>query len=387
MALNGSGQAMHHCTNGETCHATASVTEIVTVLPGDCSLLIAESETQWREELNMASALVQRQVKHEARGCVSDLSDGCLLERYLTADEVVAQEAFKVLVERHGPMVLGICRHILNEQHDAEDAFQATFLVLAQKGGSIRNRTVLAGWLHEVAHRIAIKVRVSGLRRRSLERQAMAMLPEPTQLNPQDEAAAWNELRPVLHDEVDKLPEKYRLPVILCYLEGKTNEEVAEMLHWPVGTVKGRLSRARDLLRSRLVRRGLSLSAAFLLTTLSQGRVFAEVVPAELVKTTVQLARKFGPRREGLSVYRGEPEQAPVEEPPAQAAQHSRPAPRLRVRWKTVAWLTLLGLVLSTSVGVSLAAVSSGGGFGGLGSALRSMIPARAVGGSGMSCH
>ena len=130
-------------------------------------------------------------------------------------------------MDRHGPMVLGICRHVLNEEHEAEDAFQATFLVLAQKGGSIRNRTVLAGWLHEVAHRIAIKARVSVVRRRTLERQAMAMSPPPIEPDKQDEAAAWNELRPVLHDEVDRLPEKYRLPVILCYLEGKTNEEVA----------------------------------------------------------------------------------------------------------------------------------------------------------------
>jgi hypothetical protein len=135
------------------------------------------------------------------------------------------------------------------------------------------------------------------------------------------------------------------------------------------------------------VRRGLSLSAAFLLTTLSQGRVFAEVVPAELVKTTVLLARKFGPRREGLSVYRGEPEGAPQEMGPARAGQQAKPAPRLRVRWHTAAWLTLLGLALSTSVGVALAATNSGGGLASLRSALRSVIPARAFGGSGMSCH
>ncbi len=150
----------------------------------------------------MAGALAQRRIKHEVLGPVDDLSDGGLLERYLTGDEAAAQAAFKALVERHGPMVLGICRHILNEEHDAEDAFQATFLVLARKGGSIRNRMVLAGWLHEVAHRIAIKARVSVVRRRTLERQAMAKSPEPIVLNEQDETAAWNELRPVLHDEV-----------------------------------------------------------------------------------------------------------------------------------------------------------------------------------------
>ena len=194
----------------------------------------------------------------------------------------------------------------------------------SREGWSIRNRTVLAGWLHEVAHRIAVKARVSVVRRRILERQAMAMSPTPIELNGQDEAAAWKELRPVLHDEVNRLPEKYRLPVILCYLEGKTNEQVAEELHWPVGTVKGRLSRARDLLRSRLVRRGLSLSAAFLLTALSQGRVFAEIVPAELVKSTVSLAGKFAPRRAVLGVYSGEPESAVERGLPAKVAKLSK---------------------------------------------------------------
>jgi RNA polymerase sigma factor (sigma-70 family) len=193
-------------------------------------------------------------------------------------------------------MVLGICRHVLSQHHDAEDAFQATFLVLARKGGSIRNRRVLAGWLHEVAHRIAVRARASAVRRRTIERQGVAMSPPAIERNKQDETAAWNELRPVLHAEVEQLPERYRLPVILSYLEGKTNEEVAALLRWPVGTVKGRLSRARDLLRSRLLRRGMTLSAAFLMTALSHGTVFAEVVPADLVRRTVRLAARFGPR-------------------------------------------------------------------------------------------
>jgi hypothetical protein len=122
----------------------------------------------------------------------------------------------------------------------------------------------------------------------------MAMFPPGIGPDDQSEQAAWNELRPVLHEEVNRLPDKYRIPVILSYLEGKTNEEVAEQLKWPVGTVKGRLSRARDLLRSRLTRRGLALSAAFLMTTLSRGRVFAESVPAELVRRTVRLALSSG---------------------------------------------------------------------------------------------
>ena len=112
-----------------------------------------------------------------------------------------------------------------------------------------------------------------------------------TSVHPEHENdAAWNELRPVLHDEVNRLPEKYRLPVILSYLEGKSNEEVARVLDWPVGTVKGRLSRARELLRSRLTRRGMALSAAFLCTALSRGESFAETVPASLIDHTLHAA-------------------------------------------------------------------------------------------------
>src|SRR5262245_8196921 len=244
----------------------------------------------------MASVVAKRVIWHDVAARPSELSDETLLEQFLTGEVLESQEAFQALVVRHGPMVLGICRHVLNQDHDAEDAFQATFLVLARKGASIRDRRVLSGWLHEVAYRIAIKSRASAVRRRNLERQGRAMLPPAIEPNRQDHQAAWNELRPVLHEEVDRLPDKYRIPVILSYLEGKTNEEVAELLQWPVGTVKGRLSRARDLLRSRLTRRGLALSAAFLMTALSQGRVFAEVVPSELIKRTVRLAVTLGPR-------------------------------------------------------------------------------------------
>jgi RNA polymerase sigma factor (sigma-70 family) len=335
----------------------------------------------------MAGALARRHVQREVEERAQDISDGGLLERYLTGNEATAQGAFQALVERHGPMVLGICRHILNEEHDAEDAFQATFLVLARKGGSIRNRTVLAGWLHEVAHRIAIKARVSVVRRRSLERQAMAMSPVPVVMNHQDEDAAWSELRPVLHDEVKRLPEKYRLPVILCYLEGKTNEEVAGLLHWPVGTVKGRLSRARDLLRSRLVRRGLSLSAVFLLSALSQGRVFAEVVPAELVTTTVQLARKFGPRRATLGVYSGDPVSNGETRLPSRVARLSKSGPFPRLARSLPKWLVIGALVTSTAIaGVGVAATTRGG-FSNLRAAVSSLLPASLSGGGAEPCH
>ncbi len=218
----------------------------------------------------------------EAEERLETLNDEQLLDWFLNRDDGSAEAAFRAIVVRHGPMVLGVCRHILNQLQDAEDAFQATFLVLARKAGSIRDRRVLARWLYEVAYRIAMRARTNGVRRRTHERQGGEMAATVTSDN-----HGWVELRPVLHEEVNRLPEKYRLPVILCYLEGKTNEEVAEQLKWPVGTVKGRLSRARDLLRSRLTRRGLALSAAFLVTALADGTVIADVVPPRLVDETV----------------------------------------------------------------------------------------------------
>jgi RNA polymerase sigma factor (sigma-70 family) len=266
----------------------------------------------------MASTLAKRLIKHEGVSRADEMSDEGLLEQFLSGEGLESQEAFRALVVRHGPMVLGICRHVLNQDHDAEDAFQATFLVLARKGGSIRNRRVLSGWLHEVAYRIAIKARAGAVRRRALEREGMAMLPPAIEPDHQDQQAAWNELRPVLHEEVNRLPEKYRIPVILSYLEGKTNEEVAALLQWPVGTVKGRLSRARDLLRSRLLRRGLIVAAAFLMRGLSQGRVFAELVPSDLIGRTVRLGSRWGPR-------------AAPPDPPAQPGPPADPATPPRV--------------------------------------------------------
>jgi RNA polymerase sigma factor (sigma-70 family) len=332
----------------------------------------------------MTTAVFRRQGKHELKARADGLSDGCLLEQYLTGSEVDSQEAFRALVVRHGPMVFGICRHVLNEQHEAEDAFQATFLVLAQKGGTIRNRTVLAGWLHEVAHRIAIKARLSAARRRTLERQAMAMSPSATEPNRQSETAAWNELRPVLHAEVDRLPDKYRLPVILSYLEGKTNEEVAEILGWPVGTVKGRLSRARDLLRSRLMRRGLTLSAVFLLTALSQGRVFAEVVPAELVRQTVRLAGRFGRRAAGANHSQSQGSATQQAVPAKLAALIRVDAKHLLLRRRPPGWLVISVVFAALSVGISAAAAGAGG-FSNLGSAISNIMPVRLA--AGPVCH
>ena len=349
----------------------------------------------------MASTIAKRLIRHEGGARVEELSDESLLEQFLSGEGMASQEAFRAVVVRHGPMVLGICRHVLNQDHDAEDAFQATFLVLARKGASIRNRRVLSGWLHEVAYRIAIKARASAVRRRSLEREGMAMLPPAIEPNHQDEQAAWNELRPVLHEEVDRLPEKYRLPVILSYLEGKTNEEVAALLQWPVGTVKGRLSRARDLLRSRLTRRGLVLSATFLTVALSQGRVFAEVVPAELIRKTVRLALIYGPHAAppGPDPDPIEP-QSPSDQPAASDHGHSAEDPQLRAgaqaqaapergtpRLARIGLISTLVLVIAASLGYAtcMTVLNDVKALSNLRAVVSALIPTRP--GSGGSCH
>ena len=171
-----------------------------------------------------------------------------LLDRFVTAND---PDAFKVLIERHGPMVLSVCRAVLREQHDAEDAFQNTFLVLARRAATITHSDTIGPWLHRVALRVAQKARFKDIERRARERDRSESEPEYP-FDPPDFS-----LIPVLREEVNRLPDRYRLPVELCYLEGKTNQEAASQLRCPVGTIKGRLSRARQTLRERLSRRGL----------------------------------------------------------------------------------------------------------------------------------
>jgi RNA polymerase sigma factor (sigma-70 family) len=210
-------------------------------------------------------------------------SDGQLLQQFVTQRN---EGAFAVLLERHGPLVLAVCRQVLRERADAEDAFQATFLVLARRAGSIRNREALAAWLHRVALNISRTTKAATAQRRAHERQAVLM----SQATPVDEVEL-RDWQPLLHEEVDRLPEKYRVPVIRCYFEGMSHEETARQLAWPVGTVKGRLARARDLLRSRLARRGLALTSAALALALAEGAT-AEVQPA-LLGSTLRAAASF----------------------------------------------------------------------------------------------
>ncbi|MGE3808624.1 MAG: RNA polymerase sigma factor, partial [Gemmataceae bacterium] len=197
------------------------------------------------------------------------------------------QAAFAELVDRHGTMVLNVCKRILHDDHAAEDAMQAVFLVLARKAGSGHWHDSLASWLHETAQRTALKARTARQRLQQRERQATPMPPSEltTDLH-------WRELRAVLDDELTRLPHKYRAPLVLCYLEGKSNEEAAQALGWTKGTVSGRLARARDLLRARLSRRGLAFGAGAVVELMSQHSVEARVTPA-LAASTVQTATLF----------------------------------------------------------------------------------------------
>jgi RND family efflux transporter MFP subunit len=179
-------------------------------------------------------------------------TDGKLLERFISLQE---EAAFEELLARHGPMVLGVCQQLLSQPHDAEDAFQATFLVLVRRAASIRQRDQLAGWLYGVAHRVAARLQAQNLRRNQRERQGVdLMAAEPSFPTVSDDP------QPVIQEKINRLPEKYRLPVLLCCLEGKTQEEAARDLGCSQSAVKGRLERARARLRQRLTRRGVVLS-------------------------------------------------------------------------------------------------------------------------------
>lgn len=186
------------------------------------------------------------------------LSDGQLLARFAERPrgDPVGEAAFEALMARHGPMVFQVCRATLGDPDAAQDAFQATFLVLARRAGTIRRRDTVAGWLHGVARRSASVLRRETIRRRAREHRAAAERPEQHDWQPHDDTG------PILHDELDRLPARYRDPIVLFHLEGLSQEAVAQRLGWPIGTVRTRLSRGRDRLRKRLIRRGLAPSAA-----------------------------------------------------------------------------------------------------------------------------
>ena len=221
-------------------------------------------------------------------GPMDDIPDGQLLECFIDhADEA----AFATLLRRHGRLVLAVCRRALPCVQDAEDAFQATFLVLARNARSIAKRGSVASWLHGVAHRIARRARADIAKRRALEGCGRpAASPDFLQ------DLVWQDLRSILDGEVSRLPEKYRAAFVLCYMEGKSNEEAARLLGCPRGTVSSRLVRARAILRERLTGRGLGLSAAFITTGLS-GSMTSAAVPGKLAGVTVRAALQLGTGR------------------------------------------------------------------------------------------
>jgi RNA polymerase sigma factor (sigma-70 family) len=211
------------------------------------------------------------------------LTDGQLLERFLSQRD---DASFEFLIQRHGPMVLGVCRRVLRNEADAEDAFQATFLVLVRKAASIVPRGMVGNWLYGVAQNTARKAKAMNIRTRAREREAGA--------RPKPEAAAedWQQQQVLLDQELQALPDKYRAPIVLCDLEGKSIKEAARHLGCPSGTIGTRLARGRNMLARRLANRGLTLSCGIIATVLSEKAASASV-PLPLVTSTVKAARLF----------------------------------------------------------------------------------------------
>jgi RNA polymerase sigma factor (sigma-70 family) len=228
---------------------------------------------------------VMAQLRDLVGGCAGqEQSDRELIDRFASRND---HGAFAGLVERHGSLVLGVCRRLLRSEADAEDSFQATFLVLARKAATVSWRLSIRDWLYQTAYRTALEARGRIARRHGRE-QPLTEGGETE--SPPD--LSWQELRSVLDEELSRLPQKLRGPLLLCYLEGKTRDEAALALGCSAGEVKGRLERGRQLLRERLTRRGLSLSTALLATLLAESAA-AAAVPAFLLVSTARAATEF----------------------------------------------------------------------------------------------
>ena len=228
-------------------------------------------------------------------GTVAGMSDGQLLARFAAHRDELAEIAFAALVRRHGPMVWRVCRQILGDWHTAEDAFQATFLILARRAGSIRRPDLLGHWLYGVALRTAREARMRDHRRRRRESPGAETIgKEPiSEAGPPESPLVTREAIEALHEELSRLPERYRVPVVLCELEGLTYQEAALRLRCPVGTIGVRLSRARERLRVGLTRRGLAPSAGLLGALFGAEASSAWVPPVLLIEATVRAASRF----------------------------------------------------------------------------------------------
>lgn len=218
----------------------------------------------------------------EPQKAVERTVDAKLLARFVRRND---QAAFEELVRRHGPMVMGVCRRVLHNPHDAEDAFQATFLVLAQKSARIRSPELLGNWLYGVAYRVARKARKS----QGSQLPMTLEEPEAKQLGPD---VALREVQTIIDEEMHRLPDRDRLLLTLCYFQGLTHIQVARQLGWPPGSISRRLTKARERLRVRLRRRGMALSIGLLLLLLSQigGSAF---VSAALIGSTARACTAF----------------------------------------------------------------------------------------------
>jgi RNA polymerase sigma factor (sigma-70 family) len=224
-----------------------------------------------------SSSLLQLIRRAHSDPRLKDAQDQDLLRRFLAERDAAA---FEALLRRHGPNVLDVCRSVLGNEADAEDAFQATFLLLARNARSIRKAASLASWLHGVAYRTALRARADAARRHRHEARAPQRC---TTTDPED--LTWREVRQVVHEELAQLPERYRAALVVCYLQGKTQEEAAVQLGLARGTLKGRLERGRALLRARLVRRGLGPAAAVVLAAWPSAAASACLAPPLLLAT------------------------------------------------------------------------------------------------------
>jgi RNA polymerase sigma factor (sigma-70 family) len=236
----------------------------------------------------MATSQMSDVIQHLRRTMLlreeAELTDGQLLNGYISRRE---EAALAALVRRHGPMVWGVCRRVLRNDHDAEDAFQATFLVLVRKAASIASPDLLANWLYGVAHQTALKARAMTGKRGARERQVTEM-PEPA-VTEQDR---WDDLQPLLDQELSRLPDRYRVAIILCDLEGKTRKEAARQLGVPEGTLAARVARGRVMLAKRLTRHGVTLSGGALAVVLAETVACAGVLTS-VVSSTIKAASLF----------------------------------------------------------------------------------------------
>jgi RNA polymerase sigma factor (sigma-70 family) len=294
-----------------------------------------------------------------AVGATGATDDGSLLSRYALGQDATAEEAFRVLVERHGPMVFRVCLQLIGDRQDAEDATQAVFLVLARKAGSIRVEKNVAPWLHGVARRVAAKARDRTAARRQAEIKTAGIAASLRDRGGDEHPGTedWE----LIHQEVNRLPEKYRTPVVLCYLQEHTYEQAASRIGCPVGTIRVRLSRARERLRGRLQRLGLGPERTVVVGWL-MGDQSAVLVPtttmamesvldgANWVEATVRAARALGLGRHALAgtvtasvldLYQGV----------VQAMMMNR--------WITAAWLLAAGMAGAGAIG--FAATGPGG--------------------------